>query len=135
MNRILTASVLYVVLATHVAFDGVIPLINGWMVKLGMVPFVIAGCLLLAALLIVIWASRLRSLGFAVACIGTFLSAASVLVPLFLDGELPLSDYPYPGSSLFPFVQFVGYLTAAVLLSHGAASSKSGQITRNEAHG
>jgi hypothetical protein len=135
VNRIRTASALYAVLAAHVAIDGAIPLINGWMVKLGMVPFLIAGGLLLVALLVVVWPFKLRTLGFSVACIGTFLSAVSVLVPLFLDGELPLSDYPYPGSSLFPFVQFVGYLAAAALLSHTAASSKGGQITRNEARG
>ncbi|WHZ21246.1 MAG: hypothetical protein OJF47_000358 [Nitrospira sp.] len=48
MNLVRTASILYLLLAAHVAIDGAFPLLNGWKVKLGYIPFFIAAGLLVA---------------------------------------------------------------------------------------
>jgi hypothetical protein len=109
----------------HVAVDGAVPLLSGWKVKLGMVPFFISAALVLVSLLVLLAPARMRRVGFVVACCAAFLAAASILVPLIFDGEFAPGSYPYPGGKLFGVIQLAGYLAIAALLRRPLASNNA----------
>lgn len=116
MHPIRTAAFVLALLAIHIAVDGAAPLLLGWKVKLGMIPFLISGVIVIVSLILSVMPSKARAFGFAVACVGVFISAASLIVPVALDGEFAPSAYPYPGGRLFGLIQFVGFVACIVLL-------------------
>ena len=133
MNATRAASVLYTLLAAHMAADGAYPLMNGWKVKLESVPFFVSAALVVIALLIFLTPKRARAVAFVVACIGAFVSAAAIVVPWVLDSEFAPGSYPYLGGQLFVVIQLVGFVAAACLLQRPSASNKLLQATCEDA--
>jgi hypothetical protein len=133
MNSVRIASGLYLLLAVHIAADGVYPLLNGWKVKLGSVPFFVGSGLLVVSLLLLFAPTRTRFFAFCVALVCAFISAAATVLPLVLDGEFAPGSYPYPGGQLFVVIQLAGYVGVALLLRRRLASNKLLQATREDA--
>jgi hypothetical protein len=133
MNATRAAAALYILLAAHIAADGAYPFVNGWKVKLESVPFFVSAALCVIALLLFLTPTRARAVGFVVACIGTILSAAAIVVPWVLDGEFAPGSYPYFGGKSFVVIQLAGFVAAARLLRRTLASNKLLQATCEDA--
>lgn len=129
MHPVRIAALLLAVLAIHIAADGAVPFLLGWKVKLGTVPFLLSGALILVVIALSVAPARARTFGFAIACCGIFFAAASIIIPLALDGDFSPNSYPYFGGRLFGLIQLCGFFACAALLRRRIASNKLLHVT------